>query len=137
MSMEGEVPTVQFESALHAALQEAAQRQHVSVNRLVEMYCTQGLAHESGPLRESQAVPALRALLEEVVEQRVERRLEAMGDRLSNLTLRSIRHAAFAHRFLYHSVARTDPARADAIEAQAAEDTGWLLATNLGDEPPL
>ncbi len=62
---------------------------------------------------------------------------EALDARLSNLTLRSIRHAAFAHRFLYHSVARTDPARADAIEARAAEDTGWLLATNLGDEPPL
>ncbi len=139
MVMEEEVPTLQFEPALHAALQEAAWRQHVSLNRLVEMYCAQGLAHEneSGPLREGQPAPALRALLEEVVAQRVERRLEALDARLSNLTLRSIRHAAFAHRFLYHSVARTDPARADAIEARAAEDTGWLLATNLGDEPPL
>jgi len=76
MVMEEEVPTLQFEPALHAALQEAAWRQHVSLNRLVEMYCAQGLAHEneSGPLREGQPAPALRALLEDVVAQRVERR---------------------------------------------------------------
>lgn len=135
--MEGEVPTVPFEPALHAALQEAARRHHVSLNRLVEMYCAQGLAHESEPPLESQAMPALHAMLEEIVEQRVERRLDAIADRLAKLTLRSLRHAAFAHRFLYHSIARTDPARADAIEAQAAEDTSWLLATNLDDEPPL
>ena len=135
--MEDEVPTVQFEPALHTALHEAARRHQVSLNRLVEMYCAQGLARDHEPPLEAQAVPALRALLEEVVDQCVERRLDAVTNRLSNLTLRSLRHAAFAHRFLYHSIARTDQAGADAIEAQAAQDTAWLLVTNLGDEPPV
>ncbi len=134
--MDGEIPTTQFEPALYAALQEAARRHHLSVNRLVEMYCAQGLARESGSSLEGQSVPELRGLLEEVVEHSVERRLDAMVDRLARLTLRSIRHAALAHRFLYHSIARTDQASADAIEALAARDTAWLLATNLGDEPP-
>lgn len=134
--MEDEVLTVPIEPALHAALQEAAQRQQVSLNRLVERYCLQGLARGSEPPLEAAAVPALRALLEEVIDQRVERQLDDLANRLSTLALRSIRHAAFAHRFLYHSVARTDQARADAIEADAARDTAWLLVTNLGDEPP-
>lgn len=100
------------------------------------MYCAQGLAGEHELPLEARAIPALRALLEEVVDQCVERQMDGLANRLSNLTLRSIRHAAFAHRFLYHSIARTDPAAANAIEAQAAQDTAWLLVTNLGDEPP-
>lgn len=134
--MESEGPTVKIEPALHASLQEAARRHQVSLDRLVEIYCAQGLAGEGAPL-EAPAVPALRALLEEVVDRCVERQIDGLTNRLSNLTLRSIRHAAMAHRFLYHSIARTDPAAADAIEAQAARDTAWLLVTNLGDQPPL
>lgn len=134
--MEDEILTVQIEPALQAALQEAARRHQVSLDRLVAMYCAQGLAGENAPLLEAQAAPALRALLQEVVDQSVERRLDTLANRLSNLMLRSIRHAAFAHRFLYHSIARTDPAAADTIEAQAAQDTAWLLVTNLGDQPP-
>lgn len=134
--MESKGPTVRIEPALHASLQEAARRHQVSLDHLVELYCTEGLAGESAPPLEARDVPALRALLEEIVDQCVERQVDGLANRLSNLTLRSIRHAAFAHRFAYHSVARTDPAAANAIEAQAAQDTAWLLVTNLGDEPP-
>lgn len=135
--MESEVLTVQIEPSLYTALLEAARQEQVSLDRLVEMYCAQGLARDNAPPLEAQAVPALRGLLEEIVDQCVERRLGDVSNHLSNLTLRSIRHAAFAHRFVYHSVARTDPAAADAIEAQAAQDTAWLLVTNLADEPPV
>jgi hypothetical protein len=80
-------------------------------------------------------VSALRTLLEEIIERRVDQRLDAAATRLARLTTRSLRHAALAHRFLYHSIAQTDRARADAIET-AAQDTAWLLVSNLSDEAP-
>lgn len=126
--------TLRMEPLLYAALQEAARQQHVSLDQLVERYCAQGLASADATPLDSQTVLALRLLLEEIVERRVEQRMKVQANRLTTLTLRAIRQAAFAHRFLYHSVARTDRARADEIEDQAAQDTSWLLASNIDDE---
>jgi predicted DNA-binding ribbon-helix-helix protein len=117
------VSTMRLEPALHAALQEAAQRQHVSLNQLVETYCTQWLALDGVRPLEGQAMSALRTLLEEIIERHVEQRMDATAARLARLTTRSLRHAALAHRFLYHCVAQNDRARAAAIETAAARDT--------------
>ncbi len=116
--------TVYFDPDASATLEALAARWHMPLTRVVEDLVDRGLAQVSGEQVEREALPAVRAVVEEVL--RAE--LVTMAKRLTGITQKGVREAAIGTSLVRALVTGLDPDHVTQLVAEAERNAGRLLA---------
>lgn len=122
--------TVYFDPETSAALEALARRDGMPLTRVVERLVEHGLAQSAGEQVEHDALPQVRAVVEEVLRGE----LLALTRRLTGITQKGVREAAIGTSLVRHLAQSVHPDEATAWAAEAERTAGRLLAERAPTE---